>query len=71
MIRYDVENLRAENARMEIERREDHIGQAHKILMVCVVAGCLLLVAVLMIHHRYSKVKIRLRSLERELERKG
>lgn len=70
-IRYDVENLRADNARMEIERREDHIDQAHKILMVCVVAGCLLLVAVLMIHHRYSKVKIRLRSLERELERKN
>lgn len=67
-IRYDVNELKARNHQMEIQSRDFRLQTERRIILVSVVAACILLFVVILLHRKFSNMQLRCRDLEEQIE---
>lgn len=67
-IRYEVDDLKERNNRLELDRRDAKVSLGRKVILISLVAAFVLVVVLLLLHHRYGKVKVRNFQIEKELD---
>lgn len=67
-VRYDVNELKSKNHQLDIQTRDLRLATERQIILVSVIGVCILLLLVILIHRRYTNMRIRCRDLEEQLE---
>ncbi len=68
-VRYDVNELRQKNHQLDIQKRDLVLKTDRQIIIISVIAACILLFIIIMLHRRHTNMKMRLRELEEQLNR--
>lgn len=68
-VRYDVNELRQKNHMLDIQKRDLVLQTERIIILVSVIAACILLFIIIMLHRRHTTMKLRLRDMQEELDR--